>query len=677
MIMPSSTSSNDRSVAGLHSFIARSNPERPFIIGQNKSIPVENQPHIVLREATPADLHPLSHFNGFCHGGPWFYDLFAGYTRLWLKESENDGPARHPVVDHRLLLVAVDRSVSPHDSEKVATLSEQDRRFLAEDGLIVSSTMGIPQVWSYGEPDPSLKNSDNERIPMVAYRIELVATHPDYRSRNLLQPQFDLHHQAAEKLSADFLVITGSKGFYRKFGYDMAPRFQMVGAYLSHIPQKEGSADRFPVPVSTTSPKELASDQDTISLESIPSTIRSFFPAPQTSWGNAEGEPYVIRWAEVSDAPFIAQISRMSSKSRTHVASDADDAWWANMVDGRRLDDWPDAFQCRDVFIIEEAVDKAPSQPSADDVDSRIGFIQISPPSVPLTLNKIEIDPSRSEHSWTSVSPTVLRWFAWVSLERERDNIRLMNASILQKWAKEQTADGNGLTESEKPGFECKNLAPLPTALKPDHVFNFRISSKYHPFLRSIGLSARTLPVLQDHAFYIRICSFPRLLRRLIPVFDARLARHPVFRGFTGTLVLFSTPGDVAKNGGAVVRIRKGAVEEVVVPGKDTDAEPKPSEKKSFEEVVADEEKALKAYLAACTRSGATPKANVAVFCPQGNALLFVQLLMGMTGAVELLKKYPGDVWASKDGLAALVLDVMFATEVEGMMNAEELWALD
>ncbi|KAJ3118435.1 hypothetical protein HDU96_001602 [Phlyctochytrium bullatum] len=664
-------SADDRSVASLHRFISRENPERPVIIGQGKTIPVENQPNIVLRESVPSDYEPLSNFNGFCHAGNDQDDIFGGYTRIWLKEADNNDPARHPVIDHRMILVAVDLSISPNDAEKVAALSEQDRRFLAHDGLIVSSTMGIPQVWVYGDPE-------GVRIPLVGYRVEAVATHPNYRSRNLLQPQFDLHHLYAEKLSSDFCMITGLKGFYRKFGYDLAPRLQILGAYLSHVPQLQGSKDRFPVPV--TSSAAISDEGNVKSLEDVPSNLGSLFHLGKTSWGLAEGEPYVIRRATLSDVPFLTRASRLTNSSRKHVASDADEAWWSNMVAGRELDDWPAAFQRRDIFVIEEALDAQPEAASgAEAPEPRVGLLQISAHGWPLNIHKLELDPSRSDHSWTSVAPTVMRWYAYAALERERDNVRLRNARKLQKLAKEPPAAEAAPADADKPASQASaELAPLPTALKPDYVFKFWVSQKHHPFLRSLGNPALTFPVLlTDHALYTRINSFPRLLRRLVPLFNARLARHTVFRGFTGTLVLFSTPGDVAKNGGAVVRIRRGAVAEIVVPGVD-DAAPdtKPSKKK-FEEVIGAEEKVLKEYQAANSRSAAAPSAPVTVFCPQGNALMFVQVVMGMTGAVELLKRYPGDVWATKDGLAAMVLDVMFDTEREGSMNAEEVWTLD
>ncbi|KAJ3108303.1 hypothetical protein HDU96_007558 [Phlyctochytrium bullatum] len=657
-------STDERNIKALHQLISRDNQQRPRILDEGKCIPIENHPDIVVREAVPADLEPLSKFNGFVHGD---VEMFEGCIRILM--GAHSGPARHPVIDHRLFLVVVDRSFQPSDPERLAKLSEDDRKYLTHDGLVVSTTLGIPQVWTYGEPDPTSASSKDSyagkevgsgdhRVPIVAYRVEAVSTHPDYRSRNLLQPQFDLHHLAAEKLSADLCFVAGLKGFYRKFGYDLVSRIQVVGAYLPHIPQREGSTERFPVPVG-------GDEEQTLPDRSVetPSRLGSVYQLAQVSWGLAEGEPYVIRRATVSDAPFLAQAARRTSDARMHWSSDASELWWANLVDGRELEAWPAPFQRRDVYIIEEAV--SPEEPKevvpADDV--RLGFIQISPPEFEFSLLRLELDPSRVDHSWTSVAPTVLRWMCWAALERERDKVRFANV----RRAQEASQSGTG-TATE--------VMPLPTRLNADFVFQFSLALKHHPLFRSLGFAAQKFPTtLSEDALFIRIASLPRLLRRLAPVLSARLAKHAVFRGFTGSIVVCSTPGDVARNGGAVIRIRRGAIDQVVVPGEDTEGANKT--RKSVEEVVSEEEAVIKAFFEQTYRSSSKPDAVVSVFCAQANPLLFVQLVMGNTGAAELLKRYPGDVWTTKDGLSALLLDAMFGTENEGAVNAEEIWLLD
>jgi GNAT superfamily N-acetyltransferase len=80
----------------------------------------------------------------------------------------------------------------------------------AKDDMLVSATLLIPQTWRY------------EDIDIAVGRPELVATHPEYRSRGLVRTLFDAVHERSATLGHQMQAITGILFFYRKFGYTMA-----------------------------------------------------------------------------------------------------------------------------------------------------------------------------------------------------------------------------------------------------------------------------------------------------------------------------------------------------------------------------------------------------------------------------------------------------------------------
>ncbi|MBZ0309641.1 MAG: GNAT family N-acetyltransferase [Anaerolineae bacterium] len=78
------------------------------------------------------------------------------------------------------------------------------------DNRIVSTLLLIPQVWSY------------ENVTFGVGRVELVATHPEYRNMGLIRQLMEVAHQRSAALGHTIQVITGIPNYYRQFGYTMA-----------------------------------------------------------------------------------------------------------------------------------------------------------------------------------------------------------------------------------------------------------------------------------------------------------------------------------------------------------------------------------------------------------------------------------------------------------------------
>ncbi len=117
---------------------------------------------------------------------------------------------------------------------------------LVEDsctGAIVSSLNLISQTWSYGG------------IEFGVGRVELVATHPDYRRRGLVRAQFRVIHDWSRQRGHRLQAITGIPYYYRQFGYEMA--MALGGGrlgYKVHVPKrKEGEPERFRIRPATES----------------------------------------------------------------------------------------------------------------------------------------------------------------------------------------------------------------------------------------------------------------------------------------------------------------------------------------------------------------------------------------------------------------------------------------
>ncbi len=96
---------------------------------------------------------------------------------------------RHPTVTHDDIWVVVDP---------------------ARDEAIVSAVLLIPQIWQI------------EDTPVTVGRVELVATHRDYRRRGLVRALINAAHERSQALGHLMQSITGIENYYRRFGYAMA-----------------------------------------------------------------------------------------------------------------------------------------------------------------------------------------------------------------------------------------------------------------------------------------------------------------------------------------------------------------------------------------------------------------------------------------------------------------------
>ncbi|GAB4313683.1 MAG: hypothetical protein Kow00117_06240 [Phototrophicales bacterium] len=98
----------------------------------------------------------------------------------------------------------------------------------AKQDEIVSALLLIPQTWHY------------EGVSFGVGRVELVATHKDYRQRGLVRALMDAAHERSKALGHLVQAITGIPHYYRRFGYAMSVELgarSMIG--LSSIPQIE------------------------------------------------------------------------------------------------------------------------------------------------------------------------------------------------------------------------------------------------------------------------------------------------------------------------------------------------------------------------------------------------------------------------------------------------------
>jgi len=80
----------------------------------------------------------------------------------------------------------------------------------SNDEQIVSALLLIPQTWRY------------EEVEFTVGRIELIATHPDYRRRGLVRALMNTAHKRSDALGHLMQSITGIPYYYRQFGYAVA-----------------------------------------------------------------------------------------------------------------------------------------------------------------------------------------------------------------------------------------------------------------------------------------------------------------------------------------------------------------------------------------------------------------------------------------------------------------------
>jgi GNAT superfamily N-acetyltransferase len=94
------------------------------------------------------------------------------------------------------------QTVTADDTWVVVDSSKQD--------MIVSALFLIPQTWRY------------EDIELPVGRVEIVATHVDYRRRGLIRELIAVAHERSQSLGHIMQGITGIEHYYRRFGYAMA-----------------------------------------------------------------------------------------------------------------------------------------------------------------------------------------------------------------------------------------------------------------------------------------------------------------------------------------------------------------------------------------------------------------------------------------------------------------------
>ncbi|KAI8839246.1 hypothetical protein BC829DRAFT_404018 [Chytridium lagenaria] len=331
--------------------------------------------------------------------------------------------------------------------------------------MIVGTVGSFLQAWVYGDTDPFIESlsakSIAPRIPLLVSRIEAVGTHPDYRSRGLVEKQFDVHHTWADVLKADITYVTGLRGYYRRFGYELAPAlFGGRSGYPANIPKLK--------PI-----KNAAGEQE---------------PAP---------EPYTIRPATVDDAPFITELDRINAIRRRHLTADADEAWWRNMIAGRRMSG---SFNKRDIYIIEI------SDSTAN--DSRVGFFQLQ--FTEDMVVRYEITSTHKGHSWSTKKA------------------------------------------------ESSNK-PIPEHLPDTWAFTFLLPPA-HPVFTALRVDLLMPRIRPEYRMYTRFVDLPRYLSRISPVLTYRLQASPVWRTHTMTLGLCINHGNVGARGGSILNIDSGVV---------------------------------------------------------------------------------------------------------------------
>jgi hypothetical protein len=156
----------------------------------------------------------------------------------------------------------------------------------------VSSLTVVRQTWSYAG------------VPFGVGRLELVATHPDYRRRGLITRQLRaLHERSAER--GDLVqAITDLMFFHEEFGYHMA------------LTQRAGRGGR---------------------THELP-------PAPE------EGEPVTLRPATPADVPALIAIDRHAC-ARSLLACPRDEEHWRHELTGRSRQNMMDD----ELLMVEQA----------------------------------------------------------------------------------------------------------------------------------------------------------------------------------------------------------------------------------------------------------------------------------------------------------------------------------
>ncbi len=143
-------------------------------------------------------------------------NLATFYSETFSETSGEDESALYHWVND--LLAPHHPSVTDDDMWVVVDPAQEDK--------IVSAVLLIPQTWRFGD------------IAVPVGRVELVATHKDYRRRGLVRAQIETAHARSEALGHLMQGITGIGHYYRRFGYTMAVDLGTRSLYpLSLIPK--------------------------------------------------------------------------------------------------------------------------------------------------------------------------------------------------------------------------------------------------------------------------------------------------------------------------------------------------------------------------------------------------------------------------------------------------------
>ncbi len=277
----------------------------------------------MLRSATAGDRDDFAALQGIAHadseGNP--SAAVAAWGREFLDGS-------HPAIDYADITVVED----------------------CHTGSIVSGLVLVPQKWSYGG------------IEFGVGRLELVATHPDYRRRGLISRQIEVLHDRSAACGHLMQVITDLMFFHQEFGYHAA------------LVQRAGRGGWT---------RELPTAAD-------------------------DCEPVELRRATTADIPLLTHVDELS-RGRSLLVCERDPALWRYELAGRE----PENMMRDEILVIVRG-------------DRRLGYVVVGYGGIPsfpvpswlpgrpvpesvVSISGLELLP---EASWLDIVPSVVRQLA-------------------------------------------------------------------------------------------------------------------------------------------------------------------------------------------------------------------------------------------------------------------------
>ena len=228
-------------------------------------LPMQLPDRLLLREVSPRDKERLGELLAAVHASP--EGIPNASVGRWQRDLFDRG---HPTLTPEQMLVVEDSS----------------------KGVLVSAFTMIPQTWSYAG------------VPIGVSLLELAATHPDYRGKNLLRKQLDVL-TARSEARGDLLQGMTDVLFFQPgdIGYQMA------------ITQRAGRGG-------TTRNLPLAEPGE---------------------------EPVKLRPARLEDIPMLATIDA-HARQRSLLSCVRDESQWRHELRGRS----PDSMVHSPILIIEE-----------------------------------------------------------------------------------------------------------------------------------------------------------------------------------------------------------------------------------------------------------------------------------------------------------------------------------